>query len=313
MSQGAWPTFTTVAETSSAAAPSPVVATAIAAYRPPLLDWPGVTGADGYQVFFSVANANSFTAAGVKTNQTAWTYTGVAGYSRLRLAPPARRLRLLRARLQRDDGADGLAASGSSTSTRCRSPRSPRPPTARRGPAARVEYDTPTFRWNPVNGAGWYRVYLATDPLFTNITKTYDTMFTSLTPSESLPDSQAGQATYWFVRPCYTNSYCGPFDESVFGQARAFRKVTRPVEDLAATLPTPSGPGAPVDNSVTFTWKDYLATNRLNQTTAIAPVSPCRGPRGRVVPAAGVDDLELHVHHRQRHRHRPDHVRRRPP
>ena len=142
------------------------------------------------------------------------------------------------------------------------------------GVVQRVEYDTPTFRWDPVDGAGWYRVYLATDPLFTNITKTYDTMFTSLTPSESLPDSQAGQATYWFVRPCYTTSYCGPFDESVFGQARAFRKVTRPVEDLAATLPTPSGPGAPVDNSVMFTWKDYLATNRLDQTATIAPTAP---------------------------------------
>ena len=142
------------------------------------------------------------------------------------------------------------------------------------GSCSTVEYDTPTLRWNHVDGAGWYRVYLATDPLFTNITKTYDTMFTSLTPSESLPDSQAGQATYWFVRPCLNASNCGPFDESVFGEARAFRKVTRPVEDLEATLPTPSGPGAPADNSVTFTWKDYLATNRLNQTTSIAPVAP---------------------------------------
>ena len=35
----------------SAATPSPVTETASAAYRPPLLDWPGVTGADGYQVW----------------------------------------------------------------------------------------------------------------------------------------------------------------------------------------------------------------------------------------------------------------------
>ena len=272
-SQGAWPTFTTLTETANAAAPSPVTETDGAAYRPPLLDWPGVTSADGYQVYFSVADANSFVAAGVKTNQTAWAYTGgISGSGFEKLLPPGDYDYYVRA----FTGTTALTASPLG-----RFHIDPMPITTLTAPdncplgsCAAVEYDTPTFRWDPVDGAGLYLVYLATDPLFTNITRTYSTQFTSLTPSESLPDSQAGQATYWFVRPCYTTSYCGPFDESVFGQARAFRKQTRPVESLAATLPAPSGPGAAVDNSVVFTWKDYLTTNRLDQTTSVAPVAP---------------------------------------
>ncbi|MFL6081495.1 MAG: hypothetical protein ACJ714_16305, partial [Ornithinibacter sp.] len=93
----------------------------------------------------------------------------------------------------------------------------------------------------------------------------------SLTPSESLPDSQAGQATYWFVRPCFSANFCGAFDASVFGQAWAFRKQSRPIGNLSATTPSPAVPGAPVDNSVIFRWDDYLATNRLDQTGVTAP------------------------------------------
>ncbi len=129
------------------------------------------------------------------------------------------------------------------------------------GSCTDVQYDTPTLTWLPAHGAGYYLVYLATDPLFTNVTRTYATTFTSLTPAESLPDSQAGQATYWFVRPCYTVGNCGPYDESVFDPGWAFRKVSRPVAGLTATLPTPASPGDPVDDSVVFSWTDYLVTN----------------------------------------------------
>ena len=122
MGQGAWPTFMTQAETSSASAPSPVVQTATAAYRPPLLDWPGVTAADGYQVYFSVADANSYTPAGAKTNQTAWVYTGGA-----RALPSARSSR--RGTTTSTCGPSPAPRpspphpSGASTSQRCRSPR----------------------------------------------------------------------------------------------------------------------------------------------------------------------------------------------
>ena len=268
VNQAFWPTFMTRTQTANAAAPSPVDETHEAAYRPPLFDWPGVAGADGYQVHFSVADANSYSAAGVKTNQTAWVYTGGATASG-RLLPPG----------DYDYYVQAYAGTTALTASLIGQFHiDPMPVTTLRAPAncplgscSAVEYDTPTFRWNPVDGAGYYIVYLATDPLFTNIIRRYDTQFTSLTPSESLPDSQAGQATYWFVRPCYTTGNCGPFDESVFDQASAFRKETRPVESLAATLPQPSEPSQPADNSVVFSWKDYLVTNRLDQPTSVAP------------------------------------------
>ena len=60
-----WPTFTTEPEPFTA-----VARRARSSRRPrprsgrPLLDWPRVTGADGYQVYVSVAGANSYTPAG---------------------------------------------------------------------------------------------------------------------------------------------------------------------------------------------------------------------------------------------------------
>lgn len=273
-SQGDWPTFTTLVEPADAATLSPVSQTAGAAYRPPLLDWPGVSGADGYQVYFSVADANSFTAASVRTGQTAWAYIGVppSGSAFGELMPPGDYDYYVRA---------FAGSTALTTSPLGRFHIAPMPVTTLSAPAhcplgscTAVEYDTPTLRWDPVDGAGYYIVYLATDPLFTNITRRYTTQFSSLTPSESLPDSQAGQATYWFVRPCYTDGNCGAFDEAVFDEARAFRQQSRPVGNLEAALPTPGEPGAPVDNSVVFTWQDYLATNRLAQKTSVAPQPP---------------------------------------
>ena len=278
--QGTWPTFTLLPETVSTTTPSPVLETTGAAYRPPLLDWPGVTGADGYQINFSVADANSFTPASPKTNQTAWAYTGVtpSGSAFGELLPPGEYDYFVRA---------FAGSTALTTSQFGRFHIDPMPLTTLSAPAhcplgscTAVETDTPTFSWEQVDGAGMYIVYLATDPLFTNITRRFSTQFTSLTPSESLPDSQAGQATYWFVRPCYTAGNCGPFDESVFDEARAFRKETRPIKALD-TVPLgvlradPLVPEVtPVDNSIRFTWTDYLTTNRLDQASPAAPVAP---------------------------------------
>src|SRR5665648_670591 len=121
-----------------------------------------------------------------------------------------------------------------------------------------VRHDTPTLDWEPVRGAGAYLVYLSTDPNFTNITRTWLTQYDTLTPVESLPDSQAGQATYWFVRPCYSAAACGPFD--ALGNAYAFRKRSFKVTPLSP-LASPD----PVADEVTFTWKDYLKTNQEQQ------------------------------------------------
>ena len=104
-------------------------------------------------------------------------------------------------------------------------------------------HDTPTLGWEPMPNVGLYRVYLATDPNFTNILREWTTPFSQMTPVESLPDSQAGEAYYWYARPCYTPTSCAPFDTSVFGDAGVFRKESLPVRALspkvsAATAPT---------------------------------------------------------------------------
>src|SRR5207302_253360 len=104
--------------------------------------------------------------------------------------------------------------------------------------------DTPTLKWNSVPSAGSYLVYIAIDPGFTNTVRIYATNYTELTPRESLLDNQAGQAYYWFVRPCKTPTTCGPFDSSVFGHARAFQK--------RSVKTTPTGPTDGSSNALTY-------------------------------------------------------------
>jgi hypothetical protein len=122
--------------------------------------------------------------------------------------------------------------------------------------------DTPTLEWSSLPGAGWYEVTIANDAEFTNVTRRYGTAYTRLTPRESLLDNQAGQAFYWFVRPCVDilRSRCGPgsSDSTANDNASAFQKRSEPIEAL--------GPfGRPiVADQVTFTWRDYLATNGVS-------------------------------------------------
>lgn len=122
--------------------------------------------------------------------------------------------------------------------------------------------ETPTLQWDPVPEAGSYRVYVAVDAKFTNIVREYFTNFTELTPRESYKDSQAGQAYYWFVRPCINpnrpGSPCGPFNESVHPGV-AFRKASAAVKEPSdEELITPSI----VEDEATFHWEPYLQTNQ---------------------------------------------------
>jgi hypothetical protein len=119
-----------------------------------------------------------------------------------------------------------------------------------------AENDTPTFSWNPIPNAALYRVTIAADSHFTTKVREYTTAYTTLTPRESLLDSQAGQAYYWFVRPCLdaAMTHCGPGsdDGTVNGNAGAFQKRSAPV--------MPASPDSPsqVPDQITFRWQDYL-------------------------------------------------------
>ncbi len=121
------------------------------------------------------------------------------------------------------------------------------------------EGDTRTLSWNAVPDAGAYLVYVAQDQNFTNIYREYKTIYPMLTPRESYLDNQAGQAYFWFIRPCvdYAVTQCGPGpDTSANIHAGAYQKASAPVN-----LSSPAG-GANVPNLVTFAWSDYLATNQ---------------------------------------------------
>lgn len=119
--------------------------------------------------------------------------------------------------------------------------------------------DTPTLEWQDVPLAGGYIVYVAKDANFTNGYREYSTFYPTLTPLESYLDNQAGQAYFWFVRPCLSGSLspCGPFGSAQYPNAFAFQKRSAALERIS---PDPNA-AVSFANEVTFSWRDYLATN----------------------------------------------------
>lgn len=123
------------------------------------------------------------------------------------------------------------------------------PANCAQGATCAVQRSTPLLQWNPVEGAGYYRVHIALDPEFTNVKWVYTATQPALRPTEAFPDNQAGSSYYWFVQPCRSDGTCGRFDTGVFGTARAFRKASRPI-----TLTSPAD-GARVADLTTFRWQ----------------------------------------------------------
>jgi hypothetical protein len=129
---------------------------------------------------------------------------------------------------------------------------------------------TPVLSWDPVPGANFYAVYYAQDEDFTTteitpVPVTNNTMFqldlgvvNGRGPDRmsQLPESQAGSAYYWHVRPCLNISDCGPDPEShvTLSDTRAFRKASPAIVGLSTSTPNAS--------EITFSWQDYYDTNR---------------------------------------------------
>ena len=124
-----------------------------------------------------------------------------------------------------------------------------------------IKLDTPTMRWQSVERAGYYRVYVALDRNFTNVVKEYVTQYTELTPRESLLDNQAGQSYYWFARAC-SGDLCGPFGEEQHPTAGTFRKKTPPVVGLKVY----ASPG-----STAFAWSNYAKARQYRVQVATTP------------------------------------------
>jgi hypothetical protein len=138
---------------------------------------------------------------------------------------------------------------------------------------------TPVFRWDAVPDAGSYEFWLCPtatceSPVSGYPKATDEPMFT---PSTPLPEAQAGSAYWWRVMPCtsttsgisdvnHTAVGCTPFQTAV----RSINKKANPVELL-----TPVD-GAVGPDTVTFSWRDYLATNldaTHKDTTSPTPVN----------------------------------------
>lgn len=144
---------------------------------------------------------------------------------------------------------------------------------------------TPVLDWDPAPGAAYYLLYLAHDRNFTNMVKGYGdigdpdslvhTMNTRFAPMTALPDTQAGEAYYWFVRPCDRSGRCGLTPEEA---SNAFQKKSVPVQ-----LTSPAA-GATLADQATFTWTDYLATNQdtTDPATGEHPTQAARSYRIQV-------------------------------
>ncbi len=126
---------------------------------------------------------------------------------------------------------------------------------------------TPVLDWSPVSGAASYRIYLSHDPELTNLVygnkadpdslpRTTSTMWT---PVDALDESQAGDAYYWYIRPCDSSGLCGVDPTQA---TYSFRKKSPEVQRVSPA------DGATVANDVTFTWTDYLTTNAASTNTA---------------------------------------------
>ncbi len=147
-------------------------------------------------------------------------------------------------------------------------------------------YDTPTLSWDSVTNAGFYYVYISTDAAHTNVVRTYATVAPTLTPRESLKDSQAGETFYWYVRPCVSLKACGPLGDPAkdFNFDETFLKRSTSIVGVSQTSSTPppsgwplapcvaptrpqDGPAVVVADQVTLCWDDYLATAQRAQGT----------------------------------------------
>ncbi len=121
---------------------------------------------------------------------------------------------------------------------------------------------TPMLDWDPAPGATSYVVYLAHDRNFTNMVDGYGdigspsswvrTSNTRFAPFVALPDTQAGEAYYWFIRSCNASG-CGLTPDEA---SNAFQKKSPEVG-----LVSPAN-NAVVADQVTFDWADYLDTNQ---------------------------------------------------
>lgn len=237
--------------------------------RFPALRWKAVEGAANYRVF--VGNAGSFTQMGSTYAYPAATdatsnYLQSRGYDWFVQAYAANGTTLGNRGAQgRFTIADLAEVSGQAVAATGTQLDGPLRCTRRldQVPDTCSVPQTPVLDWDPVEGASGYYVSLARDRNLTNmVTAPVPTHRTRWTPTEHLPDSQAGQAYYWVIRPCKKISpvtVCSPDPTQA---TNSFDKTSASVEQVSPVVDETVG------DTVTMRWRDYLQTN---QDSALLP------------------------------------------
>lgn len=172
------------------------------------------------------------------------------------------------------------------------------------GPLERCEdvRSTPVLRWNPVEGATGYRVWVANDRNLTNMyfkgTAPYrdvaQPMYTFRDADarvgewQTLHENQAEDGFYWTVHACFDGTCPGAVDIS---QHRVLNKRSNFVE-----LASPLDEATVTSDVVTFEWSDYLATNlsesAVQQTADSVGVHPQQEARQYRFQVAAVPNFQ---------------------
>jgi hypothetical protein len=252
--------FSMVAPSSFSPEPDPVVPDAGSGVQVPFLEWEPVDNATGYQLWIATAPSSIYTLLSTPA-------ITVSGYTHTRSLPPGDYTFFIRASLEGGGTVDGdigaftvepLSASVLTDPDHC-------PPNT----SCPVESETPTLEWDWDPDASHYLIYIAADPNFTNIVSGFNGVrvhYPRYRPTVHLPDAQAGQATYWYARPCYGSTQVCGVEPGAFAGAnppiRAFSKRANPVALTSPANQMPGDPALPAHaNQIVFDWEDFLATN----------------------------------------------------
>ncbi len=149
---------------------------------------------------------------------------------------------------------------------------------------------TPVLKWKAQPYTSYYMVYVSRDAAFTNLLEpsnaipaTTNSMYAPALDNRfwTYPDTEAGEALYWFIRPCRKVNNCADSPVSTNGSAQhSFTKTSPKVDGLTSTDPTKS--------EITFSWNDYYDTNRSIQWAQTGEDRPQSAMQYRIQ----VDDTE---------------------
>ncbi len=149
---------------------------------------------------------------------------------------------------------------------------------------------TPVLKWKAQPYTSYYMVYVSRDASFTNLLEpsnaipaTTNSMYAPALDNRfwTYPDTEAGEALYWFIRPCRKVNNCADSPVSTNGRAQhSFTKTSPKVDGLTSTSPT--------NSEITFSWNDYNETNRSTQWAQTGEDRPQSAMQYRIQ----VDDVE---------------------